>query len=72
MGPANMLRRMVQSHGEEFEIERGGQISKAKGLRSHEQATGRAYVGFLPGTDIKAGDKLTGIVSHGRRNLPIQ
>jgi hypothetical protein len=64
MGPLNMLRHMVQTHGEEFEIERGGQIvAKAKGVRNHEQATGKPYIGFLPETQIQTGDKLKGLVS---------
>jgi hypothetical protein len=62
MGPGNMLRQMVQSHGEEFEIHRGGEIfGKAKGLRNHEKATGKPYIGFLPEIEIRAGDKLKGL-----------
>jgi hypothetical protein len=65
MGPAGMLRQLIQSHGEEFEIKRGGQVvGTARGVRNHE-TTGsrRAYLGFMPETEIQEGDHLHGKVS---------
>ena len=45
------------AHGLPMKIERGGIIiGDAIGLPNHEQATGKAYIGFRPKTDIAAND----------------
>lgn len=40
-----------------MEIERNGEvIEDTIGLPNHEKSTGKAYIGFRPGTDVAAGD----------------
>lgn len=48
---------LFRIHGLPMKIERGGKIiMDAIGLPNREQATGKAYIGFRPGTDIIAND----------------
>ena len=45
------------SHGVTMQIERNEKIvAEAIGLPNHEKATGKAYIGFRSGTDIRTGD----------------
>lgn len=45
------------AHGLSMKIERSGKIiGETIGLPNHEQATGKAFIGFRPGTDIAAND----------------
>ena len=64
MGPARMLEELISRAGEEFDIQRGAITLVGKGVINTEQSTERPYIGFLPGTDVKPGDKLRGITSH--------
>ncbi len=49
----------IKQRGINFHIERNGFIiSDLKGLPNHEQSTSKAYIGFLPGSDVVVGDWL--------------
>lgn len=49
----------IKQRGINFHIERNGCIiSDLKGLPNHEQSTSKAYIGFLPGSDVVVGDWL--------------
>lgn len=49
----------IKQRGINFRIERNGCIiSDLKGLPNHEQSTSKAYIGFLPGSDVVVGDWL--------------
>lgn len=49
-----------------MQIERNGKIvTETIGLPNHEAATGKAYIGFRPGTDIQTGDVV--IKPEGKR-----
>lgn len=49
----------INQRGIIFRIERNGCIvSNLKGLPNHEQSTSKAYIGFLPGSDVVVGDWL--------------
>lgn len=49
------LRRL----GIKYNVERNGKvIDRLDGLRNTEKSTGKKYIGFMPGTDIKANDVL--------------
>lgn len=67
MAAAEFLQRLMEEHGEDFEVRRDdGTTSNARGLRNHEKATKKAYVGFPPGTTLRVGDLLVGTVSKDR------
>lgn len=52
-----LMDTFFQSHGIQMEIERNGEvIADTIGLPNYEKATGRAYIGFRPGTDVASGD----------------
>lgn len=57
-GGENMfMDAFFDAHGLPMKIERGGIIiGDAIGLPNHEQATGKAYIGFRPKTDIATND----------------
>lgn len=47
----------IKNMGTVMNIERAGHsISSEQGLPNHESSTHKAYIGFLAGTDIQAGD----------------
>lgn len=59
------IKGPLQSYGEDFELTRdGNDLGTIRGLMSHEKATGRAYIGFLEGVDIRIGDWLKGNVTN--------
>ena len=48
---------LLKQMGQLFKIERNGEIiNSLKGLINRENDTKRDYVGFMPGSDVKAGD----------------
>lgn len=50
----------LRTSGIPLVVKRNGQSLRTEtGLMNHEQATGKAYVGFVPGTDVISGDTLT-------------
>ena len=58
------LERFMSRFGEDFEIIREGKtVYQGPGLRNTGKATGRNYVGFYPGTDVKPGDWLKSVAS---------
>lgn len=58
------LEQFMDMGGEVFIILRDGrQAHEAKGLPNHERPSGRSYVGFLPGTDVRPGDWIRGKTS---------
>lgn len=53
------LEFFLQSHGLNYTVQRNSESDRLElGLPNHEKATGRAYIGFRPSTDIKVGDTL--------------
>ena len=49
----------IKQRGIIFHVERNGHIiSDLKGLPNHEQSTSKAYIGFLPNSDVTVGDWL--------------
>ena len=45
------------SYGIKMKIERAGEIvMETIGLPNHEKATGKAFIGFRPETDVRTGD----------------
>lgn len=51
------MDRFFDVHGIPMKIERDGKIiGDTIGLPNHEKATGKAYIGFRPGTDVAAND----------------
>ncbi len=53
------LETFLRSHGLNYTIQRCGETDRLElGLTNHEKATGRAYIGFRPNTDIKVDDIL--------------
>lgn len=57
----NPLSRFMAMNGVKFEIQRNSEkIGVVEGLPNHEDATGKQYIGFYPGTDVQGGDVLIG------------
>lgn len=55
------LKRFLAMHGVKYEIYRDGNlVCTVEGLPNHEQNTNKAYIGFLPGTDIHENDLIIG------------
>jgi Mg2+ and Co2+ transporter CorA len=51
------LEGFINRSGQKYQIERNNvTIAEIDGLPNHEQATGKAYIGFMPGSDVKSGD----------------
>lgn len=52
---------LLQQHGLSYVVKRNGvQLYRSQlGLHNTEKSTGRKYIGFTPGTDIKPEDSLT-------------
>ena len=50
-------QQFINDRGIVFKVERNGSImSELKGLPNHEKSTSRKYIGFMPGSDVQAGD----------------
>jgi len=61
---SDYLQGLMAQHGEDFDIQRAeASAGTARGLRNHESATGKAYIGFFPDTDVKVGDVLVASIS---------
>jgi len=57
--PQDVFSRFLRMHGHPFRIERDGTIiAELDGLENHDSLTSRAFVGFMPNSDIKVGDWL--------------
>jgi len=66
MSPHEYLNSLMNDHGEDFEVHReDGARSQERGLRN-EESSGRAYIGFFAGTEIRVGDVLVGAISKDR------
>lgn len=53
------LSDFLERHGIMFDIERNGAcVSSEEGLPNHEKTTHKAYIGFMPDTDIQVDDWL--------------
>lgn len=54
-----MLEDAIRRHGLDFELSRADLPYRVvTGLKNHEKETGKPYIGFMPGTDVKAEDIL--------------
>ena len=52
-------QQFINDRGIMFKVERDGSIvSELKGLPNHEKSTSRRYIGFIPDSDVRAGDWL--------------
>lgn len=52
-------QQFINTRGIMFKVERDGSvISESKGLPNHEKSTARKYIGFMPDSDVRAGDCL--------------
>lgn len=52
-------QQFINERGIMFKVERNGSIvSELKGLPNHEKSTSRQYIGFMPDSDVQAGDWL--------------
>lgn len=52
-------KMLLDVHGINFGVERNGKcVNSEIGILNHEKSTHRAYIGFMPGTDIQVGDLL--------------
>ena len=48
---------LLNQYGQPYSVERNSQIiSELIGMPNHEKATAKAYVGFIPWSDLKPGD----------------
>ncbi len=57
----NPLTRFLAMHGVKYEIHREGKlVCTVEGLPNHEQSTNKAYIGFMPGTDVREQDMIIG------------
>ena len=57
----NPLERFLAMHGVKYEIHRDGKlVCTVDGLPNHEQSTNKAYIGFMPGTDVREQDLIIG------------
>lgn len=57
----NPLTRFLAMHGVKYEIHRDGKlVCTVDGLPNHEQSTNKAYIGFMPGTDVREQDLIIG------------
>ena len=57
----NPLKRFLAMHGVKYEIYRDGNlVCTVEGLPNHEQSSNKAYIGFMPGTDIQEQDLIIG------------
>lgn len=64
-------KSFLDMHGINFDIERNGECVSSKiGLPNHEKSTNRAYIGFMPNTDIQVDDWL--INNAGDRFLVVE
>lgn len=55
----NMMPSLLMRHGVNYKIIRHeNEVAEARGLPNHEKATSKAYIGFLPQTDIQIDDIL--------------
>ena len=55
------LKRFLAMHGVKYEIHRDGKlVCTVDGLPNHEQSTNKAYIGFMPGTDVREQDLIIG------------
>ena len=55
----NSFGTLLSMSGQKFIIERNEEfIQEVDGLANWEQSTNRKYIGFIPNTDVKAGDWL--------------
>lgn len=53
------FQMFLDQSGHMFQVERNGEIvATLKGLDNHDSVTKQRYIGFLPGSDVKAGDWL--------------
>ena len=53
------VQTFITQRGISFRVERNGHIvSEIKGLPNHEKSSSKAYIGFLPGSDVVSGDWL--------------
>ena len=51
------FKMLLNQYGQPYSVERNSQIiSELIGMPNHEKATAKAYVGFIPGSDLKPGD----------------
>lgn len=57
----NPLERFLAMHGVKYEIHREGKlVCTVDGLPNHEQSTNKAFISFLPGTDVREQDLIIG------------
>ena len=57
----NPLERFLAMHGVKYEIHREGElVCTVEGLPNHEQSSNKAYIGFMPGTDVREQDLIIG------------
>lgn len=51
------FKMLLNQYGQPYRVERNSQIiSELVGMPNHEKSTAKAYVGFIPGSDLKPGD----------------
>ena len=51
------FKMLLNQYGQPYSVERNSQIiSELIGMPNHEKATAKAYVGFIPWSDLKPGD----------------
>lgn len=56
-----MFENAIRQHGVDFKLSREGAPDRMEtGIKTREESSGRRFIGFIPGTDVKAGDTLLG------------
>lgn len=55
----NMMQEFLNRFGVNYTVIRdGSNVTTIEGMSNHEKSTSRAYIGFLPGADIRVNDIL--------------